>query len=83
MWGRHLRKADDRTVVKLLNLDRAAFGKLLVPFSRQFRRYDLQGMELVRKNIAARARLTRRVMTAEGCLALALMWLAASGTSTL
>jgi hypothetical protein len=63
--------------VKLLNLNRAAFRKLLAPFSRQFRRYDIQGVKLVRKKIA-RARLTCRVMTAEGCLALALMWLSST-----
>jgi hypothetical protein len=78
MWGRHLRKADDRTMVKLLNLNRAAFHKLLAPFSRQFRRYDIHGVKLVRKKIAARARLNRRAMTAEGCLALTLMWLSST-----
>ena len=74
-WAAIWRRGDDRTLVKVVNLDRASFQLLLGPFSRQFKGRGVDGKVLKPKKIKARARLSRRKMTADGCLGLTLMWL--------
>ena len=66
---------DDQTFVKLLGLDCPAFTKLLRPFAKLFTQFDTECQPLRRKKIKSSVRLTSRSMTADGCLALALMFL--------
>ena len=65
----------DQTFVELLGLDCPAFTKLLRPFAKLFTQFDTECQPLRRKKIKSSVRLTSRSMTADGCLALALMFL--------
>ena len=74
-WARISKMRDDQTFVKLLGLDCPAFTKLLRPFAKLFTQFDTECQPLRRKKIKSSVRLTSRSMTADGCLALALMFL--------
>ena len=63
-WATIWAKGDDRTLVKIVNLDRESFELLLTPFAREFRLRDTDGVLLVTK----KNKTGRRQATADGCL---------------
>ena len=77
-WATIWAKGDDRTLVKLLNLHRAAFELLLTPFAREFHLRDTDGVLLVTKKNKTTSRPMSRKATADGCLAISLMWLSST-----
>ena len=74
-WARIRATGSDEMHVSLMNIDRRAFDMLLTPFEREWKRRDVWGNKLGRKKIKTAVRPGKRVMTADGCLALTLMYL--------
>ena len=75
MWARIRATGSDELLVTLLALDRRSFDVLLSPFEREWRQRDSSGIKLRRKKLRASVRGNSRVMTADGCLGLTLMYL--------
>jgi hypothetical protein len=72
----------DQTFVKPLGLDCLAFTQLLRPFAKLFIPNSIRNANhsaLRRKKTKSSVRLASRSMTADGCLALALMFLSSEG----
>ena len=74
-WARIRANGSDELLVTLLSIDRRAFDALLTPFTTEWRQRDACGKRLHRKKLRASVRKNRRVMTADGCLGLTLMYL--------
>jgi hypothetical protein len=81
-WARALKMGGDQTFEKLLGLDRPAFTQLLRPFEALFTQFDMECQPPRRKKIRSSVRLNSLAMTAEGCLALALMFLSSGAEIT-
>ena len=74
-WSRTAATGSDEMLVSLTNLDRRSFEKLLKPVEREWKKYDVYGNKVGRKKLKPAVRPQRRVMTADGCMALTLMYL--------
>ena len=77
-WATIWAKGDDRALVKLINLDRPAFLKLLPSFESEFRLRDTAGDLLVTKKNKTSSRLQSRKISPDGCLGITLMWLSST-----
>ena len=77
-WATIWANGDDRTLVKLINLDRPAFEKILPSFESEFRLRDTAGDLLVTKKNKTSSRLQNRKISADGCLGITLMWLSST-----
>ena len=75
VWARIRANGSDELLVTLLSTHRRAFDALLTPFTREWRQRDACGKKLRRKKLRSSVRKNRRVMTADGCLGLTLMYL--------
>ena len=77
MWARIRANGSDELLVTLLSIHRRAFDALLTPFTRAeaWRQRDACGKKLRRKKLRSSVGKNRRVMTADGCLGLTLMYL--------
>ena len=51
-WSRISATGSDKMLVSLTNLDRRSFEKLLKPFEREWKKYDVYGNKVGRKKLA-------------------------------